>query len=146
MELMKLKTYLLSLYLKTTTLQKISLSTCAYTLYRHIHRRVSETPADCLFLYQINSQDRLLFWELVMVNLITIWKRKDYDFCSSVSKVWHEMYEISLSTQTTIKTREFLYSNIFSNIHTKTCVSGWKCTHINMWEGTVKGGLIAWLM
>lgn len=63
--------------------RKSLFSKCAHALQSPMQREVSETLPDCFFLYQIHSQDGTLCWEFV--SLITIWKKKDDSFSSSVS-------------------------------------------------------------
>lgn len=106
MELIKLKSYLLSLYLKNITSQKISfVYTCIHSLPSHPQRSLRNSR--WLPLPLPNSfSGQIAILRICNGKLSHYLKKKDYSFCSSLSKVQHEMYEVFLNTQTAIKTYE----------------------------------------
>lgn len=102
MELIKLKTYLLSLHLKTTTWQKISfIYMCLHSLPSH-PQRILRNSSRLPFPLPNSFSGQTAILRICNGKLNHYLKKKDYSFYFSVSKVWHEIF----NTQTTIKTYE----------------------------------------
>lgn len=103
-ELIELKTYLLSLYLKATTFQKIYsfICMCLYPLLSHPQRNLRNSSW-LPFLLPNSFSGQTAILRICNGKFNHYLKKKDYTASTPVSKVWREIF---LNTQTTIKTYE----------------------------------------